>query len=390
MSLVQITSKDAERIARQFADLIAEKGLLRIRPAGRQQGRLRRSARRRAASCRRSSAPAAAALQIKGSAATPGSDDPTYRLHMARTIPVAKMKAQQAENHPAPGADIAGADPARREDGALSGDPPRGLPVPAAPGRSAPAARPRRHLHQCGAGVLRRRISRALPSPAAGRTRAAGNRLGVDRSTHEARGEMTQIAADRAPVRLLESFCQFPGVSIMSAPHEWDGGFVTRLLDTTPAILVAFLGAEEPESRLTELILDGAMGRLCVLRLERARPRGAAARHGRCLRLDAPRRGIAAHRALERRERRAANARDGRRARRRNRLGARHREFVDRLDFDRQSSSRCRWPKAMLATGLWTIGSGSARRSISRAGSRDRTSRRWRGRRLPGASTIPQ
>ena len=68
---------------------------------------------------------------------------------------------------------------------------------------------------------------------------------------------MTQIAAtDSALVRLIEG-CDFPGVTVMSAPHEWDGGFVQRLIDATPAILIAFLGADEPDSRLTELNLDG-------------------------------------------------------------------------------------------------------------------------------------
>ena len=68
---------------------------------------------------------------------------------------------------------------------------------------------------------------------------------------------MTQIAAtDSALVRLLES-CDFPGVQIQSAPHEWDGGFVQRLLNVTPAILIAFLGADEPVKKLTELNLDG-------------------------------------------------------------------------------------------------------------------------------------
>ena len=68
---------------------------------------------------------------------------------------------------------------------------------------------------------------------------------------------MTQIAAtDAALVRLLES-CDFPGVTIMSAPHEWDDGFVQRLLTETPAILVSFVGADLPDAKFTELNLDG-------------------------------------------------------------------------------------------------------------------------------------
>ena len=55
---------------------------------------------------------------------------------------------------------------------------------------------------------------------------------------------MTQIAlTDDAIVRLLQS-CSFPGVTVQSAPHEWDNGFIQRLLTVTPSILVAFLGAE--------------------------------------------------------------------------------------------------------------------------------------------------
>ena len=68
---------------------------------------------------------------------------------------------------------------------------------------------------------------------------------------------MTQIVAtDRALLRLIER-CDFPGVTVMSAPHEWDAGFVGRLLGDLPAVLLAFVGAEQPESRLTELNLDG-------------------------------------------------------------------------------------------------------------------------------------
>ena len=70
---------------------------------------------------------------------------------------------------------------------------------------------------------------------------------------------MTQIAAtDSALVRLLEG-CDFPGVTVMSAPHEWDAGFIGRLLGDTPAILIAFLGAEpyDDTKTATVLICDG-------------------------------------------------------------------------------------------------------------------------------------
>ena len=56
---------------------------------------------------------------------------------------------------------------------------------------------------------------------------------------------MTQIAAtDGALIRLLEG-CGFPGVDIASGPHEWDGGYVQRLLTSAPAIRVVFMGATE-------------------------------------------------------------------------------------------------------------------------------------------------
>ena len=68
---------------------------------------------------------------------------------------------------------------------------------------------------------------------------------------------MTQIALiDNALVDLLES-CDFPGVLIQSAPHEWDAGYVQRLLTATPAVLVAFLGAEPYSDTSTSLNLVG-------------------------------------------------------------------------------------------------------------------------------------
>ena len=67
---------------------------------------------------------------------------------------------------------------------------------------------------------------------------------------------MTQIAqTDEALVRLLDT-CGFPGVTVMSAPHEWDAGFVQRLLTDVPAILVAFLGGEPFDDTKTSSLLD--------------------------------------------------------------------------------------------------------------------------------------
>ena len=67
---------------------------------------------------------------------------------------------------------------------------------------------------------------------------------------------MTQIAAtDEALVRLLDT-CGFPGVTVLSSPHEWDAGFVQRLLTDVPAILVAFLGGEPFDDTSTSTLLD--------------------------------------------------------------------------------------------------------------------------------------
>ena len=66
---------------------------------------------------------------------------------------------------------------------------------------------------------------------------------------------MTQIALiDDALVRLLES-CSFPGVTVMSAPHEWDNGFIRRLVSATPSVLIAFLGGEPYDDTTTSTVL---------------------------------------------------------------------------------------------------------------------------------------
>ena len=69
---------------------------------------------------------------------------------------------------------------------------------------------------------------------------------------------MTQIAlTDAALVRLLEG-CGFPGVDIASGPHEWDGGYVQRLLTSAPAIRVVFMGADEFTDTRTSTTLSMA------------------------------------------------------------------------------------------------------------------------------------
>ena len=66
---------------------------------------------------------------------------------------------------------------------------------------------------------------------------------------------MTQIVqTDEALVRLLDG-CDFPGVRIQSAPHQWDDGFIQRLLSEVPALLVAFVGGEPFDDTATSTLL---------------------------------------------------------------------------------------------------------------------------------------
>ena len=94
MTGIVISSRDAERLARSFNDLIGPKGLLAIR---------RRAVNAVGSKVRKETrvvAPvvigtSAAALMIQGKAAAPGSANPAYKLRMARKIPVARMKASK-------------------------------------------------------------------------------------------------------------------------------------------------------------------------------------------------------------------------------------------------------------------------------------------------------
>ena len=93
MSSITITSRDAEKVAKAFSDLIAEKGLDRIRrlAVNRVGATLRKETR--------SVLPAVVgtsigALMVRGRAASPGSSSPVYKLRMARKIPVAKLRAK--------------------------------------------------------------------------------------------------------------------------------------------------------------------------------------------------------------------------------------------------------------------------------------------------------
>ena len=90
---IEITSRDAERIARSFNDLIGPKGLNRIR---------RKAVNKVGATVRkktRSMAPvvfgtSASALSVQGKAASPGSTNPAYKLRFASKIPIAKLRAK--------------------------------------------------------------------------------------------------------------------------------------------------------------------------------------------------------------------------------------------------------------------------------------------------------
>ena len=56
---------------------------------------------------------------------------------------------------------------------------------------------------------------------------------------------MSQIGeTESALLRLIET-CQLPtGTSVKTAPHEWSGAFVQRLVEDRPAVLLVFKGAE--------------------------------------------------------------------------------------------------------------------------------------------------
>ena len=92
MARITISSKDAERIARSFNDLIGPRGLdaIRRRAVNKVGGDIRKQTRIIGPQIIGTSA---AALSIQGRAASPGSDNPAYRLRMASRVPVARLKA---------------------------------------------------------------------------------------------------------------------------------------------------------------------------------------------------------------------------------------------------------------------------------------------------------
>ena len=92
MTRLVISSRDAERIARSFSDLIGPKGLDRIRRKAVNEvgSKVRKQTRSLSGITFGTSA---AALSVQGKAAAPGSTDPAYKLRFATKIPVAKLKA---------------------------------------------------------------------------------------------------------------------------------------------------------------------------------------------------------------------------------------------------------------------------------------------------------
>ena len=93
MSRIEITSRDAERIAKAFRDLIGRDGLQRIRRKAVNEigAKVRKETRSLSGVVFNTSA---AALSVRGKAAAPGSDNPAYRLRMAAKIPATKLRAK--------------------------------------------------------------------------------------------------------------------------------------------------------------------------------------------------------------------------------------------------------------------------------------------------------
>ena len=93
MTGITITSRDAERVARSFNDLIGRNGLQRIRRKAVNEigAKVRKETRSLAGLVFGTSA---AALSVRGKAAAPGSDNPAYKLRLAAKIPVAKLRAK--------------------------------------------------------------------------------------------------------------------------------------------------------------------------------------------------------------------------------------------------------------------------------------------------------
>ena len=91
--MIVISSRDAERIAKSFADLIGPRGLnaIRRRAVNEVGSKVRKETRSLAGVVFGTSV---AAMSVQGKAAAPGSTNPAYRLRFAAKIPIAKLKAK--------------------------------------------------------------------------------------------------------------------------------------------------------------------------------------------------------------------------------------------------------------------------------------------------------
>ena len=135
MSRITITSRDAEKIARSFSDLIAEKGLLRIRRKA--INTVGAAARKKTRSILPDVIGTSAALMVQGQAARPGSDNPRYSLRMARKIPIGKLRAKNRKITRRQWPQGSATHVAGRRQNHVQKYSPRGCEVPPAPHRLA-------------------------------------------------------------------------------------------------------------------------------------------------------------------------------------------------------------------------------------------------------------
>ena len=93
MSRIVITSRDAEKLAKSFSDLISQRGLQAIgrRSVNKVGSQVRKETRSLAGVVFGTSA---AALSVQGKAAAPGATNPSYKLRFAAKIPISKLKAK--------------------------------------------------------------------------------------------------------------------------------------------------------------------------------------------------------------------------------------------------------------------------------------------------------
>ena len=199
-------------------------------------------------------------------AARPGTTDPAYKLRFASKIPIAKLKAAHRKVTTS------------RGKKSLTIDTPND---PAIQFRAIKREGTKFILLRAGP-LPERQVGGVYTNPKTAFTRdgypqaaepSPSCRTGPPRGDLEGdqrppgqEEAMTQIALiDDALVRLLES-CSFPGVTVLSAPHEWDNGFIRRLVSTTPSVLISFLGAEQyDDTPSTVLQLAGKWGCYCVV-----------------------------------------------------------------------------------------------------------------------------